>query len=449
VGEQVNVEWHLYLSHRPDKYQTITEPRAEGFWIEDLPVPSQRGLSLVPQTVDGQTYLTALLAKRAMFPLSPGRHSVLPMESEISQVDFFGSTVRTERLKAEPLVIEAVALPTAGQPRGFDPAAVGQFSIEAKVDRDRVAVGDAATITVTVSGQGNLRKMAAPALEPLSGWKAYDPKITLSVDPGDVVRGVQKTEHLLLPERPGTTIIPAFSVAYFDPEAKSYAVAKTPPLRIEVAAAAAGAGAGVGANAPGSPAAASAGAAVPAAGVENVVGLDVRPIRAKSALRRELGTTLYRSRAFVGLLVAPPLAFGLTVLIGRVRESLSQDTERTRRRRLRRLARRRLGAAEAHLAAGQTASFFIEIDRVLRELLSGRLGRPVTGLARDELRALLMQAEWGGPLVDQTIAALDECDRARFAPGSVGTEAMNQALERAGDVILQMEKTRMRKGGAA
>ena len=47
---------------------------------------------------------------------------------------------------------------------------------------------------------------------------------------------------------------------------------------------------------------------------------ELRPIRAKGALRRDLGTTLYRSRFFLGVVAFPPLAFVLTVLISNVRE---------------------------------------------------------------------------------------------------------------------------------
>src|SRR6185369_9681689 len=36
VGEQVTVTWYLYLTQRIDKYDTITEPRTDSFWSEDM-----------------------------------------------------------------------------------------------------------------------------------------------------------------------------------------------------------------------------------------------------------------------------------------------------------------------------------------------------------------------------------------------------------------------------
>jgi hypothetical protein len=444
VGEQITVEWYLYLVARQDKYQPISEPRTDGFWSEDLPVANTRGMQLEPQTYEGREYLVAPLLRKALFPLQPGRLTVTPMESEISQVDFFGSTMRTQRIKAEPLMIEVQPLPTAGQPRGFDPAAVGRFTLAAKVDRERVSVGEAVTLTITITGQGNVRKLPPPGLGKLDGWKVYDPKISINLDPGDVVHGTKTVEYLLLPERAGTTTISPFSMPTFDPGAQSYQIERTGPVRIEVVGEAAGGGAG---GAPGK-GKGGVGLAGGPTGLENVLGLDIRPLHARSSLRRDLGTTFYRSRFFVGVLVAPPLAFGLTALVGRIRERLSQDTEGARRRRLRRLVRRRLGAAEKHLDAGQTGSFFIEIDRVLREFLSGKLGRPVTGLSRDELRAHMGAAGLPAEVTDRTIAALEECDRARFAPGSASESEMRAALDRAGEVILQIERSRLREVAA-
>lgn len=436
VGEQITLEWYFYQSTRQDKFEPITLPRTDGAWSEDLPVPQgQHGLPQTRQTFEGREYAVSPLIRRAVFPLQPGRLTVTPMEAAISQVDFFGSTMRTQRIKTDPLTIEVQPLPTAGQPRGFDPAAVGRFGITAEVDRDKVAVGEAVTLTIKINGQGNVRKLPAPALGKLEGWKVYDPKVAVAIEPGDMVQGTKTIEYLLLPERAGVTTIPSFSLAFFDPAQQSYATERTAALRLEV----------TGEAAAGTPGKGGKATVVPASGMENVLGLDIRPLHARPALRRDLGTTVYRSRFFLALLLTPPLAFGLTVLTGRVRERLSQDTEGARRRRLRRLVKRRLGAAEKHLEAGKSGPLFIEIDRVLREFLSGKLGRPVTGLARDELRSHLSAAGLPAELVDKTIAALEECDRARFAPGSADESEMRAALDRAGEVILLIERARLRE----
>ena len=441
VGDEITVEWFLYLTERQDKYGTTAEPRTDGFWVEDLPAANQHaGLSLTEQSYEGRNYLVAPLMKKALFPLHPGRLTISPLESEISRVDFFGATLRTERLKTEPLTIEVLPLPTAGQPPKFDTSAVGHFTLRAEVDRDRVNVGEAVTLKLAISGQGNLRKLAAPSLPRLDGWKVYEPKVSVTLDPGERVAGSKVVEYLLLPERPGVTTIPPFTLAFFDPERGSYGSEKSNPLRIEVSVdASQPAGARPANLATGIVASGSA-----AAGGENVLALDIRPLRNRPSLRRDLGTSFYRSRGLGIVVVAPPMALVLTALVGFARERMSKETEGTRRRKLRRLARRRLRTADLHLREGRLAQAFGEIERVLREFLTGKLSTQIAGLSWDELRSTLAQAGVAPTLVDATLAALEDCDCARFAPGRVSAEEVRAARDRAGEIILQIEKTPLR-----
>ena len=443
VGDEISVEWSLYLTERQDKYGTTAEPRTDGFWVEDrTPASPHAGLSLTEQAYEGRTYLVAPLMKKALFPLHPGRLTISPLESEISRVDFFGATLRTERLKTEPLTIEVLPLPTAGQPPKFDTSAVGHFTLRVEVDRDRVNVGEAVTLKLAISGQGNLRKLAAPPLPRLDGWKAYEPKVSVTLDPGERVAGTKVVEYLLLPERAGVTTIPPFSLAFFDPERGTYGSEESNPLRIEVST---DGSQPVGTRPAGAvPGTVGSGSSAAAARGENVLALDIRPPRNRPTLRRDLGTSFYQSRGLLLVVAAPPLALALTTLLAFARERLSKETESARRRKLRRLARRRLRTAETCLREGRLAQAFGEIERVLREFLTGKLGTQIAGLSWDELRSTLAQAGLAPALVDATLAALEDCYRARFAPGSLAAQEVRAVRDRASEIILQIEKAPLR-----
>ncbi|MDX2018630.1 MAG: BatD family protein [Deltaproteobacteria bacterium] len=442
VGEQITAEWYLYLTERQDKYETLKEPHTDGFWVEDLPIAgNERGLSLSQQTFEGRAYLVAPLLRRALFPLRSGTLTIVPLEAEISQIDFFGSTMRTERIKAAPLDIEVMPLPKTGQPANFDRAAVGTFSIAAVLDKARVPVGEPVTLKLLVSGQGNVRKLVPPEPPRLEGFKAYEPKVTFEVNPGEPVSGSKTVEVLLLAQKPGTFTVPSVALAYFDPSKGTYATAKTEALTVTVV--------GEENAAPTASAPPSTSGNDAATRTENVLPTELRPIRSKPTLRRDLGTTLYRSPWFMWLLLLPPAAFGLLLTTSQVRQRLLQDTERRRGRRMRRQVRKSLTVAERHLAAGRKAEFFIEIDRTLRELLSAKLGRVVSGLSMDELRTKLAEAGLDQALANRVTAMLEECDQARFAPGSVSDDGMTTALDRAGELIVQLERSRMTKQEAA
>ena len=440
VGDQITVDWFLYLTERQDKYSTTAEPRTDGFWVEDRTVPTNRGgLALNEQSYEGRTYLVAPLIKKVLFPLHPGRLTISPLESEISRVDFFGATLRTERLKAEPVTIEVLPLPTAGQPPKFDSSAVGRFTLQAEVDRDHVNVGEAVTLKLTIKGQGNLRKLAVPPLPRLDGWKAYEPKVSVTLDQGEQISGSKTVEYLLLPERPGETNIAPFTLAFFDPERGSYASERSNALRIEVSPE----GTPAGAHPAGATTGPVATTTPSSPGGENVLALDIRPLRNRPTLHRDLGTSFYQSRGLLMVVVVPPVTLALTAFFGFVRERLSKETESARRRKLRRLARRRLRTADAHLREGRLVQAFGEIERVLRECVTGKLGQPIAGMSLDELRSALSRAGLSPELVTDILSALENCDRARFAPGSLSAQEVSAARDRASELILQIEKARL------
>jgi BatD DUF11 like domain len=435
VGEAVIVTWSLCTTQPPNKFDAVTEARTDGFWSEELPQTTPKGrLAYTQETLGGRPYQVATLFQKALFPLREGKLTISPMEAEVAQVDFFGTAVRAQRLKAEPVVIEAIPLPREGQPPGFDVGNVGKFALTARADRTTVSVGEAVTVTLEIRGTGNVRNVRPPTLPELPGWKSYQPKITVNLDTSNGIGGTKLCEVLLLPERAGTVTIPALELPMFDPEAKRYVTTRSEPLRLVV----------TGDAAPG--------ARTPEAtgpGVDNVLTAAIRPIRARSRLRRDVGTTFLHSRPFSWLLFAPPLAFGLSLLIERARDRLAVDSRRTRRRRMRSLVRRRLGAAEAHRDAGRTTDFYIEIDRVLRDVLAARLGRTVSGLRQGELSELLHRRGMPPETTTRVLAELEACDRARFSPGgeAAAAAAMAAALERADELIGVIEKAALREEG--
>jgi hypothetical protein len=438
VGEQLTVEWSLYLAERQNNYSPTKEPRTDGFWVEELEVPQgQRGLSLSEQVLDGRVYLVAPLMRRALFGLRPGQYTITPLEADVAKVGFFGAPLRSEHLKAESVAIEVVPLP-AGAPAGFDASAVGSFTLTAEVDRDHVQVGEPITLKLRLAGQGNLRKIALPALPRLPGWKLYDPKVSVELNRNTEISGSKTAEYLLLPEQPGDSEIPPLALAYFDTQKTAYVGLHTQPLRLVVTGQA---------TAPTAPVAAMPTPA--AAGSENLLAIDVRPLRNRPTLRRDLGAALYRSPLFLSVVIAPPALLGLLSLATAARARLGQESAGKRRRKLQRLASRRLHSATALLREGRLAPSLAKIERVLHELLVGKLGGTAAGMSRDELRAALTAAGAGAPLVEATVAALDDCDRARFAPGSITAEEARRAIERAGEIIESFEKVPGHAGGAA
>jgi hypothetical protein len=445
VGEQVTVTWYLYLAEPQSNFQPVTQPKSDGFWMEEIPSTNPQGrLAFTDQVEGGQHYQVAIVLQRALFPLAPGKLTVTPMEAEVSQADFFGRPIHPRRLKSEPLAIEAVALPKQEngtvQPAGFPTGNVGRYTLDVAVDRAAVAVGDAVTLTMTVHGIGNVRNVVLPALPTLPGWKVYEPKTNVALDPMATVQGSKTTEWLIRPERPGKATIPALTLASFDPAAKRYVDAQSRPIELVVSGEPTGTAIGPPTVAGGT-----------AGGVENVIAAEIRPIRVRATPSRSVGASFLRGTGFKVTLVTPPLAFVAFAFAGRLRDRLSRDERRTGRRRLRSIARRRLHAAAAHRDAGRAAAFYVEIERVLRDALSEKLRVPVGGLRLDELADLLGARGLPADDVTRVRAVLEACDEARFSPGGepAGKPAQDAMLERAAALIDTIEKAPLAAGRPA
>ncbi len=435
VGEQLTVTWSAYFASRVDNYNPLKDSQTDGFWVESLPGPSGGRLQIEQQEFEGKSYLVGMLKRAVLFPLRAGTLQISPMQAEISSVDFFGTQVQRETIASKPVSIEVLPLPSVGRPTDFDGSAVGTFYVTANVDRKDVKVGEAVSLVVTYSGQGNIQKLPTPTLPDLPGWKRYEPKVNTEIQRTDSISGEKKVEFLLLPEKPGTVRLPAFALPYFDPQDSAWRVARSEPIELV----ALGDGAAVAAipNA-------TQGAIAPAAVVENVLPTELRPVRRGSGLRRDLGTTFYRSILFPYLLFCPPFLFVLTLLGRRVCTNLGRDTERGRDRALRRFVRQRLGAAQKQLEGNNPGAMFGEIERVLREVLTARLKKPVSGLSRDELATQLFSSGMPEEKASQVIEMFERCDQARFSPGSVDTESHRKTLDEAALLIELIEQSRKR-----
>lgn len=69
--------------------------------------------------------------------------------------------------------------PDEGKPEGFS-GAIGQFAIETKASPLDVEQSEPITLTVTVTGSGNLERMGAPQLAEADGWRIYPPSATFT-----------------------------------------------------------------------------------------------------------------------------------------------------------------------------------------------------------------------------------------------------------------------------
>ncbi|MDI6738743.1 MAG: BatD family protein, partial [Candidatus Edwardsbacteria bacterium] len=225
IGEQVTLEYTFYNRFQLGNVNVAEMPSFGGFWTEKIYDANK--LNFTQKAVNGKQYNVCLLKKVALFPMSSGDLAVKPMALNVAVVqpphnffDMFGTT-QNVKIESKPLTITVLPLPE-GKPKEFS-GGVGQFTVSSSLDRTATSNNEPFNLTIKISGTGNIRLIEKPVIPAIPGLKILDPEVKEDIRAsGDVIKGSKTFRYPIIPQTNGRYIIPAITLAYFDPQSKSY-----------------------------------------------------------------------------------------------------------------------------------------------------------------------------------------------------------------------------------
>lgn len=235
VGQQVLYTVHLYTREDITSISPSSVPTFRGFWVRDIPVPQHLPTEMVE--IDGRRYGRVVLLQKALFPLRPGRYQLEPTRMDLTlrlfERRFFGPPIsRPERAELETEGQSVDVQPLPAPPPGFA-GTVGQLEMAARLEPREVRLGEAATLTVTLSGEGNLQGVQEPRMEAPAGLTVFPPQQgSQDQIAGTTIRGARTWSFVVVPDRAGRYAVDTPEVVYFDPERKEYRVATAPALEL-------------------------------------------------------------------------------------------------------------------------------------------------------------------------------------------------------------------------
>lgn len=237
AGQQTTYTLWLYTQADIGAFQPTRLPDFKGFWVREVPQPEP----LRPEwiTEKGERLGRVPMLRRALYPLSPGRFRLEPTEVDLvvrlADIGPFGSPFgrsETLHLRTEPVELEVRALPSP--PPGFA-GLVGEVAVSAKLDRSRLEVGEAATLTLRAVSRGHLQSLATPELRLPDGLKTFPPQQRADERlEGSGLLATREWNFVLVPTHPGMFALPPIEMTYFDPLAQSFRQATTESLPLEV-----------------------------------------------------------------------------------------------------------------------------------------------------------------------------------------------------------------------
>ena len=447
LGDQVVLTYKIYTKVPVSSVSYSKLPTYAGFWTKDISDNNGGSLRQSSEYINGIEYTTAEIQKTVVVPQRAGKLTLDPMVIEcIAQIrtesnrqrsmdpfeaffndPFFNRNVTNvkKELTSQTLNLEVKSLPENGKPASFA-GAVGNYNFKSEIDKTELSTNEAFTLTLTVSGTGNveLLQMPTPVFPP--DFEVYDPKVTTSVNTtANGLSGTKKAEYLVIPRRAGSFNIPAVEFSYFNPSNETYQTLQSEPYEIQVEK-------GTGSED---------GGGIYASNQEDIkyLGSDVRHIMTGGARLKPTSTVFFGSSAYYVALLALLVLFFVLLFVLKKREQLTQDTAANRNRKADKVARGRLKNAYQFLKAKDQEKFYVEMSQALWGYIADKMGIERSKLSMDTVSETMKNKNVPDELTQQFVDTLNSCEFARFAPGSA-EEKMDDLYQRGIDVISKAEK---------
>ena len=106
-------------------------------------------------------------------------------------------------------------------------------------------------------------------------------------------------------------------------------------------------------------------------------------------------------------------------------------------------AQKRLRLARRFMYDGKSEEFYAELLRAMWGYLSDKLTIPLSQLNRENIVATLSERGVAPELVENLIGVLDNCEMARYTPGSSESESMHQIFDQAEKAVTELDRTRL------
>jgi len=245
VGEQAVYTLKFFTSKRLSGLGFERPPEFIGF--SSKPFEKEKNYSL---NIKGIRYNVTQVSY-VIIPEKPGTFTIDPavlvanvimksrrstgFDSFFNDSFFSPNSYKPARIVSNPVKIEVLPVPSY-QGKGEFSGLVGRFDIEGNVDKTRLKAGESVTLTIKISGLGNIMDAGLPKID-LQGdtLKIYDdnPVETIHLTENGF-EGFKLFKKAIVPVHPGQYQINPVSLIYFDVDQKDFKTVSTKLINLDV-----------------------------------------------------------------------------------------------------------------------------------------------------------------------------------------------------------------------
>ena len=421
IGEQVDYTFRLYRPRNPSllhRFQRTTYelPVFNNFWNEHEAEQVQ-GTTLI----NGGMY-EVYEVRKILFPTMHGPTIIGPTKVVIPGMLLESDII----LETEPQQLEIKSYPS-NAPENFS-GAVGEFIIKTEVDTTRSTVNSPITLTVELTGAGNIDALPEPIWPNIEDWRSFNGEVTVNIDSAfdnyanwleGSLTGSRIYERILVPDSAGEFIIPPIEYTYLNPVTSEYVTISSKSVSVNIE---------PGVNQSNGPSAVNS-----RESVERLAS-DIRHIKpVPTRLENPSQVLIFQKNYWVawGSLLAILIIYTMWI---RHKKQLTHNTSHIRNLRAYKNAQRKLNYAQANNLEPLSLC-----TQILSVYLHDKLDQSVTGLTHKALADLLASNRINPSLSKRVNLFMISTENEKFTPADHQTEA-EELFHRLNEVISDLER---------
>ncbi|UCG85836.1 MAG: BatD family protein [Gemmatimonadota bacterium] len=235
LGEELNLvvlAWFpRQVKSRLRNPPTLEPPQFRAAWTYPQGIP---GAVAQSRRIAGQWY-DVYAHHQVVFPLTPGVFEIgsATVSYSLPLTYSFLSREVLHEPQSRPASVEVLPQPSINRPRDFDGASAAQLEFRMEVEDRALSLGDAGTVTATLSGRGNVALWPEPRIQWPDAIRVYPQEVGIDIESrDDGIWGTKVFRYLVVADSYGSHVIPASNYQYFDLGALEYVTLTSGPLEL-------------------------------------------------------------------------------------------------------------------------------------------------------------------------------------------------------------------------
>jgi hypothetical protein len=204
----------------------------------------QLGKPVEYQSVHKNHTYRVLEVRYSLIPENQGNYGIPPAKMRMTVYESGRSTNRSfnsffapghqKIIASQPVELKVLPLPETDQPEDFS-GLVGDFKLDSVLEPSEITFGESATLTVSLSGHGNINRMPDMKGPDLDWAKIYADQPIFKAESGSKgLKGSKVMKWAIVPGKDGSYQLPSISVNYYNPEKHKYIWLRTDPKTLTV-----------------------------------------------------------------------------------------------------------------------------------------------------------------------------------------------------------------------